>query len=652
MLRIGHRPRPLAAGYRSEPDPPWLAVARPDSRSTAGGYTVGASPARDDEIRHSSRRLVSLRLHLSLVFVLAAVVPVLAVLALDAAGATASPPQLPIVGDLPVALVVVSAAGFGVLLGLLVTYTLVGPLTVLTRALDALGSDAALTPLPSTGIREVARLAEALAALRTRVVARSAVLHDPDSRVGMPYRIAASLTDMSGSRSAAERRRDDAHYDLLTGLADRVLFLDRLRAAMRRRQRITTHQVAVVLMDVDRFKVINEGLGHALGDDLLVAVARRLERCVRDVDTVARLGGDEWAMLIEDRSAEDEASQVAERVRRALQQPLLVGGHSLFVTVSTGIALLTDAVASPEDLLRDAETAMYRAKELGRDRHVVFDPSLHGRAVARFELESDLRFALERGELEVYYQPIVTADGLTVRGVEALVRWRHPERGLILPADFIGFAEESGLILPLGECVLDRAIEQMHAWQAAGIAPQRLSVNLSARQLRQADLAERVALLLERAGVEPTCLELELTEGVVAEQAEATIEVLKRLRRLGVHLAVDDFGTGYSSLAYLTRFPVSTVKIDRAFLVNIQHDPVNQAIVQAVTTLAHSIEMRVVAEGIETTEQRDLAQALGCDEVQGYLFSKPIPADEVTVWLEEQRSLELRRRAIPAAETH
>jgi diguanylate cyclase (GGDEF)-like protein len=466
---------------------------------------------------------------------------------------------------------------------------------------------------------------------------------------GTPYRLAGSLTDTTDRRHAEERRLHEASHDALTGLANRALFLDRLSLAIRRRHRTETHRVAVVLMDVDRFKVVNDSLGHALGDDLLIAVARRLEGCLREEDTVARLGGDEWAILIDGLATDDEASRVAERVRQSLQQPLVVGGHSLFVTVSAGIALLTDALQAPEDLLRDAETAMYRAKELGRDRHVVFDPSLHGRAVALLALESDLRFALERGELVVYYQPIVTADGLTVRGVEALVRWRHPERGLVSPADFIGFAEESGLILPLGEWVLGRAIEQMREWQAAGVAPARISVNLSARQLHQENLAERVAFFLDRAGLEPGCLELELTEGVVAEQAESTIDMLKRLRALGIQLAVDDFGTGYSSLAYLTRFPVSTVKIDRAFLIDIQHDLVNQAIVQAVTTLAHSIGMRVVAEGIETTEQLDLARSLGCDEAQGYLISRPISTDEATVWLDEQYRRELWRRMTPAS---
>jgi diguanylate cyclase (GGDEF)-like protein/PAS domain S-box-containing protein len=462
---------------------------------------------------------------------------------------------------------------------------------------------------------------------------------------GTPYRMAGSLTDIAERRDAEEQRLHDAHHDPLTGLANRTLFLERLTMGIRRAKRTDAHRVAVVLMDVDRFKVVNDSLGHALGDEVLIAIARRLESCVRDVDTVARLGGDEWAILVDDLATVDDARGVAERVRDVLHEPLSVGGHSLFVTVSTGIALLMGETKDPDDLLRDAETAMYRAKELGRDRHVVFDASLHGRAVALLALESDLRFALERGELLVHYQPIVRADDLSVRGVEALVRWRHPERGLVPPAEFIGFAEDSGLILPLGEWVLGRAIEQMREWQAAGVAPERISVNLSARQLHQENLAEHVALMLERAGLDPACLELELTEGVVAEQADATIEVLRQLRGLGIQLAVDDFGTGYSSLVYLTRFPVSTVKIDRAFLVDIQHDAVNQAIVQAVTTLAHSIGMRVVAEGIETTGQLVLARSLGCDEIQGYLISKPLSTDLATVWLGGQRGMAVVRRA-------
>jgi diguanylate cyclase (GGDEF)-like protein len=475
-----------------------------------------------------------------------------------------------------------------------------------------------------------------------RTLCRGLALRRED---GTAYRIAGSLASIQDWSTAGNS--GPASTDPLTGLASREQFLERLASATRRKGRTPSQRLAVVLLDVDRFKNVNDSLGRAVGDDLLIAISRRIEPVIRDTDTLARLAGDEWAILIDDLELEDEASQIAERVRHALREPLHVGEHTLFVTVSIGIALFSDVAMVPDDLLRDAETAMYRAKELGRDRHAVFDASLHGRAVALLELESDLRFALERGELLVYYQPIVSAASLEVRGVEALVRWQHPERGLVPPSEFIGFAEDSGLILRLGEWVLRRAIEQMRAWQAAGIAPERLSVNISARQLHQEHLSDRIAQLLDRAGLDPSCLELELTEGVVAECAEANIQVFQRLRALGIRLAVDDFGTGYSSLAYLTRFPVSTVKIDRSFLVDIQLDPVNQAIVRAVTTLAHSIGMRVVVEGIETTSQLDLARSLGCDEVQGFLVSVPLPVDEATVWLATRRNHELRLRPSP-----
>jgi diguanylate cyclase (GGDEF)-like protein/PAS domain S-box-containing protein len=470
---------------------------------------------------------------------------------------------------------------------------------------------------------------------------------------GSPYRIAGSLTDISERHEAEARRLHERLHDPLTGLANRALFLERTGQALRPAAHIRPRRVAVLFLDVDRFKVVNESLGHAIGDDLLIATARVVQGCVREVDTVARIGGDELAILVDGLASEDEAVKVAERAREALQQPISVGGHTLFVTASIGIAVSLPAPTTseeqpPEHLLRDAETAMYRAKQLGRDRYVVFDASLHGRAIAMLELESDVRRALEREELTLHYQPIVGASGLAVQAVEALIRWNRPGRGPISPTELIELAEETGLIVPLGEWVLRRAIDQMRDWQAAGVAPERIAVNLSARQLQHADLPELIAELLDRAGLDPACLELELTERVVADEDETTVTVLERLRALGLKLSVDDFGTGYSSLAYLTRFPVSTVKVDRAFLVDIQDEPVKQAIVQAVTTLAHAIGMHVVAEGIETAEQLDLARSLGCDEVQGFLVSKPLPPEQATVWLSGQHTRELLQTAAQA----
>ena len=451
---------------------------------------------------------------------------------------------------------------------------------------------------------------------------------------GTPVRIAGSLSDITDRRLAEERLLHDAMHDALTGLPNRALFLDRLQPALRRAQRYGGRHFAVLCMDLDRFKVINDSLGHAVGDELLVAVARRVIACVGEADTVARLGGDEFGILLEDLEHDDEAVQIAERIQHVLRVPCELSSHSVVVTASIGIVPGPDEYQQPTDLLRDADIAMYRAKELGHARHVVFDASLRGQALALLALESDLRRALERGELLLHYQPIVRAVDNTITGMEALARWPHPRRGMVPPMEFISYAEESGLILPLGDWVLRSAIQQMRTWEQQRLAPDRVCVNLSARQLHQPDLVERVAALLREHGLGPERLEIELTENVVVQHAETTVQALRRLRELGVRITVDDFGTGYSSLAYLTRFPVSTVKIDRTFIVDIVDNRVNQAIVNAVTTLAHAIGMCVVAEGVETPQQRALALQLGCDELQGYLVSQPLASDAATTWLE------------------
>jgi diguanylate cyclase (GGDEF)-like protein/PAS domain S-box-containing protein len=454
---------------------------------------------------------------------------------------------------------------------------------------------------------------------------------------GTPIRIAGSLSDVTDRRLAEERLLHDAMHDALTGLPNRTLFGERLRQALKRTERYGARRFAVLYMDLDRFKLINDSLGHGVGDELLIAVARRLVTCVRESDTIARLGGDEYGILLEDVIHDDEAVQIAERIQQSLRMPCELSSHSVVVTASIGVVLGPDDYQLPTDLLRDADIAMYRAKELGHARHVTFDSSLHGRALALLELESDLRRALDHGELRLHYQPIVDTANNTVTGVEALARWPHPTRGMVPPGEFIGYAEESGLIVPLGDWVLRTALEQMRAWEERGLAPERICVNLSARQLHQADLVDRIAALLHQNGLAPGRLEIELTEGVVVQYAESTVLALRRLRELGVRIAIDDFGTGYSSLAYLTRFPVSTVKIDRAFIVDIETNRVNQAIVNAVTTLAHTIGMHVVAEGVETAAQRELVRRLGCDELQGYLVSPGLPSNTATDWLAEWR---------------
>ena len=455
---------------------------------------------------------------------------------------------------------------------------------------------------------------------------------------GEPLRIAGSLADVTDRRLAEERLLHDAMHDALTGLPNRTLFVEQLRQMIKRRQRYGPRHFAVLYLDLDRFKVINDSLGHGVGDELLIAVAHRLVACLRETDTIARLGGDEYGILLEDLVHEDEALQIAERLQQSLRTPCELSSHSVVVTASIGVVLGPDHYELPSDLLRDADIAMYRAKELGHARYVVFETSLHDRALALLELESDLRRALDRNQMVLHYQPIVDTADNAITGVEALVRWQHPLADWSPQTSSSATPRSPGLIVPLGDWVLRTAIEQMRAWEEHGLAPKRICVNISARQLHQTDLVERIATLLEENGLEASRLEIELTEGVVVQYAESTVLALRCLRELGVRIAIDDFGTGYSSLAYLTRFPISTVKIDRAFIVDIGCNRVNQAIVTAVTTLAHTIGMHVVAEGVETTDQRDLVRRLGCDEAQGYLVSPACPADEATVWLAEQRA--------------
>ena len=436
------------------------------------------------------------------------------------------------------------------------------------------------------------------------------------------------MQDITDRKLAEERLQHDAFHDALTGLPNRTMFLDHLRLAIARAQRRDGLGFAVLYLDVDRFKVINDSLGHTVGDQLLIGLARRLEACMRLGDTVARLGGDEFILLVEDLHDEAEAITVAERIQGLLQQPFELNGREFFATVSIGIASSWTSYQNAEDIVRDADTAMYRAKSSGKARHEIFDGAMHAHANKVLQLETDLRHALERNEFAVHYQPIVALQDFRLRGFEALVRWRHPERGYISPVDFIPIAEESGLIIQLGEWVLREACTQMERWQKIFPAepPLYVAVNLSGKQFIQQDLIKQVADILLETEIDPHGLKLEITESMVMDNVEQATEMLRQLRALGLKLSIDDFGTGYSSLSYLHRFPVNTLKIDRSFVTRMSDNNENLEIVRTIVTLAQTLGMDVVAEGVETKEQLTMLCRLGCESGQGYFFSKPVDA--------------------------
>ena len=422
-----------------------------------------------------------------------------------------------------------------------------------------------------------------------------------------------------------EHFRHAAFHDSLTGLPNRAMFTELLKAEIESSKRRNDHMFAVLFLDLDRFKNINDSLGHTHGDLLLVAFAERLERTLRPVDTLARFGGDEFAILLSGMSDATDAVRVAQRIHDELTKPFVLDKNSAFATASIGIALSSSGYDRPEDILRDADTAMYRAKENGKARYELFDHGMHAKAVSRLQLESDLRQAIEEKQFCVYYQPIVSLQTGRLSGFEALVRWNHPRRGLVSPADFIPVAEETGLIVPIGEWVLNQACAQVRQWQLDSPSHRSLSlsVNLSGRQVAQPDLLDRIKEALETSRLSPHCLKLEITESVVMENAEAATLMFKQLRSLGVQLSIDDFGTGYSSLSYLHRFPLNYLKIDRSFVMRLTTDNDN-AIVRTISTLARNLGMEVIAEGIETEEQHQQLKMLGCEYGQGYLFSRPV----------------------------
>jgi diguanylate cyclase (GGDEF)-like protein/PAS domain S-box-containing protein len=443
-----------------------------------------------------------------------------------------------------------------------------------------------------------------------------------------PLHLIFQIQDITDRKRDQEQLLHDAFHDALTGLPNRALFMDHVKMAIQRSRRSGDRLFAALFLDLDRFKIINDSLGHMVGDQLLVGIAHRLEACLRPGDTVARLGGDEFTILLEDLSGNEDALEVARRVQEAVTQPFNIGGHEVFTTASIGIALSTTGYERAEDLLRDADTAMYRAKMQGKKRHVVFDKAMHDRAMELLQLETDLRRAIQRREFFLNYQPIVSLETGKVSSFEALVRWRHPERGLVMPGEFISVAEETGLIIPLGQWVLAEACRQMREWQKHYLIDEdvTMSVNLSSRQFSQADLIEQVSSVLRETGLPALNLKLEITESMVMENFDTAIQMLTQLRNLGVGLSIDDFGTGYSSLSYLHRFPIDTLKIDRSFVTQMTDNTENAEIVRTIVTLARSLGMNVIAEGVETRAQLTQLRDLGCDFGQGYLFSKAVGA--------------------------
>ena len=441
--------------------------------------------------------------------------------------------------------------------------------------------------------------------------------------------VVLNTRDVSERKGLEQQLAHQAFHDALTRLPNRALFMDRLEHALVRAERHHQH-VAVLFLDLDNFKFVNDSLGHAAGDDLLIEVAQRLRQCVRPHDTLARLGGDEFTILLEAVHDEYVAESMAQRIWNALQTPFTIDGQVVFTSASIGIALSTAACCGADALLRAADIAMYRAKVGGKAHAMVFDESMTADARQRLALETDLQHALEHGELFLAYQPLVHLASQHAVGAEALVRWQHPTRGIIPPNVFIPLAEETGLILPLGRWVIAEACQQARSWHVADPAsPPCVSVHLSARQFRHPGLAGDVAAILRETGLPAHRLTMEITESMLMAQEETTLRSLTALKQLGVKLAIDDFGTGYSSLAYLKRFPIDILKIDRSFMERIEHDAGDGAIVHTIVTLAKTLNLTVTGEGIETEAQLAHLQALDCDVGQGYLFAKPLPALEI-----------------------
>jgi PAS domain S-box-containing protein len=474
--------------------------------------------------------------------------------------------------------------------------------------------------------------------------------------------------DITDRKRAEELLAHSAFHDGLTNLANRTLFLDRLGRALATSRRHADFKFAVLFIDIDGFKIFNDSLGHNAGDALLIQISERLTNCLRRADTVsrprqredgeapigdstlARPGGDEFVVLAEDLRDPSDAVRVAERIQLKLTPPFNVEGHEIVVTASIGIAFSSDSKAEAPDVLRDAEIAMYRAKHTGKARCEVFDNAMHAGALKRLQLETDMRRAVDNGEFHVYYQPIISLQDCSIVGFEALTRWHSP-KGLVMPNDFIPVADETGIILAINRQLLPEACRQLLSWQELfpSDPPLSLSVNVSPKQFAQADLASQIGELLQQSGMDPHCVDLEITETIAMADAERSGGVLAQLKALGVGLDIDDFGTGYSSLSRLQRFPVDTLKIDRAFVSRMDSDQETHEIVRIIVTLAHNLGLKVVAEGVETQAQLELLRHLGCERAQGYLFSKPVDRDAILKLLAIDRTANVTSARTKAA---